>query len=135
MNIWKNWWRARNFPDEIFPLSIILYFCDHGIKSGLRPMLNCIFHTAISCWYAVSCIPKWTPYFLENDSVTEIWFLFRLIHYFLSYNWPFLTSIWPQISTYFSFSITFPHITSFVLSWCWPWNSSRMFLVNCQISV
>ena len=83
--------RARNFPDEIFPLSIILYFCDHGIKSGLRPMLNCIFHTAISCWYAVSCIPKWTPYFLKNDSVTRIWFLiglnlFRSISYSSLFN-------------------------------------------------
>ena len=91
LSIWKNWWRARNFPDEIFPLSIILYFCDHGIKSGLRPMLNCIFHTAISCWYAVSCIPKWTPYFLKNDSVTRIWFLiglnlFRSISYSSLFN-------------------------------------------------
>ena len=122
-------WRARNFPDEKFPLSIFLYFCDHGIKSGLRPMLNCIFHTAISCWYAVSCIPKWTPYFLKNDSVTRIWFLiglnlFRSFPYFSRFNliWPWLTPNNPIMTKWFN---------QFV--WC-PWNSfvelSELFILQ-----
>ena len=50
--------RQEIFRMEIFRFPYFFIFSDHGIKSGLRPMLNCIFHTAISCWYAVSCIPK-----------------------------------------------------------------------------
>ena len=85
------------FRMEIFRFPYFFIFSDHGIKSGLRPMLNCIFHTAISCWYAVSCIPKWTPYFLKNDSVTRIWFLIRLnLFRWIPYS-SLLTFIWLSV--------------------------------------
>ena len=111
---WQEIFRMKFFRFQYF-----FIFCDHGIKSGLRPMLNCIFHTAISCWYAVSCIPKWTPYFLKNDSVTRIWFLIRLnLFRWIPYS-SLLTLIWPCLTSN-NLIMTKPSLLNQFV-WC-PWN-------------